>query len=118
VTTDKILELIQGGYEAFNRRDIDAALAAMVPGVEWANGWEGGHVRGHAAVRDYWTRQWQELDPQVTPVDIAVDGTSVDVLVDQIVRRPDGSEVSAGQVRHRYRLSDGLIARMDIAPAG
>ena len=114
MTTGKILEMIQGGYEAFNRRDIDAALAAMVPGVEWANGWEG----GHAAVRDYWTRQWQELDPQVTPVDIAVDGTSVDVLVHQIVRRPDGSGVSAGQVRHRYRLRDGLIARMDIAPAG
>jgi hypothetical protein len=113
---EEIAEVVRRGYAAFNARDIDGALAAMTTDVDWANGWEGGHVHGKEAVRDYWTRQWQEFDPQVTPVDMSIDGDAVVVLVDQIVRRRDGTEVRAGTVRHRYELRDGLIARMDIMP--
>jgi hypothetical protein len=47
-------ELLRSPYQAFNTRDIDSALAAMAPDVDWANGWEGGRVVGHDAVRDYW----------------------------------------------------------------
>jgi hypothetical protein len=36
--------------------------------VLWPNGWEGGYVQGHKEVRDYWTRQWKELNPKVEPV--------------------------------------------------
>ena len=43
-------ELLRSAYEAFNARDIDSALAAMTPDVDWANGWEGGRVVGHDAV--------------------------------------------------------------------
>lgn len=39
----------------------------MHPDVASANGMEGGHVYGHEAVRDYWTRQWKLIDPQVEP---------------------------------------------------
>ena len=52
-------------YVAFNARDIGAILAVMTEDVEWPNGWEGGVVRGHAEVRDYWTRQWAAIDPTV-----------------------------------------------------
>jgi hypothetical protein len=48
-------------YEAFNAHDIDAAPGVMHPDVIWPNGWEGGYVVGHEAVRDYWTRQWAEI---------------------------------------------------------
>jgi ketosteroid isomerase-like protein len=109
-------ELIWRAYSAFNARDIDEAVASMQPDVEWANWWEGGYVQGHDALRDYWTRQWQELNPNVTPVAINVDGDSVDVLVDQVVRAADGSLISSGRVKHHYRLRNGLIARMDIMP--
>jgi hypothetical protein len=117
VTDSTVEALIHQGYAAFNARDIDRALAVMDPDVEWANGWEGGHVRGHDAVRAYWTRQWRELDPTVTPIAITVDGMVVDVLVDQVVHGVDGGEIRAGMVRHVYRIRDGRIARMDIAPA-
>ena len=60
-------------YGAFNDRDIDGALAGMAPDVAWPNGWEGGHVHGHEAVRDYWTRQWAAIDPHVEPVEISVE---------------------------------------------
>jgi hypothetical protein len=48
-------ELLTRAYAAFNARNIDAVLAAMHPDVDWPNGWEGGRVRGHPQVRDYWT---------------------------------------------------------------
>ena len=58
-------DLLTEAYEAFNARDIGRALAAMHAEVDWPNGMEGGYVHGHAAVRDYWTRQWRLIDPHV-----------------------------------------------------
>jgi ketosteroid isomerase-like protein len=111
-------ELIERAYAAFNRRDIDGALASMTPDVEWANGWEGGHVHGHDAVRAYWTRQWAEIDPIVTPQSLGLeDDGRVSVTVDQQVRNASGVLVRAGLVRHVYTLRDGLVRRMDIEPA-
>jgi ketosteroid isomerase-like protein len=78
---------IADAYAAFNRRDIDAALAAMHPDVEWENGMEGGFVRGHDGVRSYWTWQWQVLDPTVEPLVFTEDETGrIVVTVHQIVR--------------------------------
>jgi hypothetical protein len=102
--SQEIADVVRQGYAAFNARDIDGALAAMTTDIVWANGWEGGHVHCKEAVRQYWTRQWQELDPHVTPVDMTADGDAEVVVVDQIVRRPDGTEIRAGTVRHLYEL--------------
>ena len=38
--------LLKRTYEAFNARDLETALAAMKPDVEWPNGMEGGTVQG------------------------------------------------------------------------
>jgi ketosteroid isomerase-like protein len=107
-------------YVAFNDRDIDGVLGAMTPDVDWPNGWEGGRVLGHAAVRDYWTRQWAEIDPVVEPVSIAADdGDRVAVEVRQVIRDRDGNPLSDDIVVHAYTFRDGLVARMDIeAPTG
>lgn len=51
----EIQALLTRAYESFNARDIDAALAGMTTDVEWPNAMEGGHIRGHEAVREYWT---------------------------------------------------------------
>ena len=108
-------ELLRTIYAAFNGRDIDAVLAAMTKDVDWPNAWEGGRLRGHDAVRDYWTRQWAQIDPRVDPVDIAPrnDGR-IAVEVDQVVRDLDGEVVASGRVVHVYELRDGLVARMDV----
>jgi len=66
-------DVIVDAYTAFNARDIDRALEAMHPDVEWANGMEGGHVHGPRALRDYWTRQWTQIDPHVEPQRVTVD---------------------------------------------
>ena len=111
-------ELLRTLYAAFNARDIDAALAGMTDDVDWPNAWEGGRVRGHDAVRDYWTRQWAAIDPRVDPVQIGTrvggDDGRVEVEVHQVVHNLDGGLLDDGVVIHVYELRDGLVARMDV----
>jgi hypothetical protein len=111
-------ELLRTMYDGFNARDIDAVLAAMTDDVDWPNAWEGGRLRGHEAVRDYWTRQWAEIDPHVDPVTIepAAEGRVV-VKVEQTVRDLDGQVVASGTVRHIYAMRSGLVDRMDVEEA-
>jgi hypothetical protein len=66
-------ELLTQVYRRFNSRDIDAAVTAMHPSVEWANGLDGGYVYGHAGVRSYWTRQWATMDSRAEPLGFSVD---------------------------------------------
>lgn len=72
--------------------------------------------RGRAAVRDYWTRQFAAISSRVEPEGFheEEDG-SVTVDVRQVVHDvTTGELLSDSRVRHRYRLTDGLVARMDV----
>jgi ketosteroid isomerase-like protein len=108
-------ELVRRAYEAFNARDLDAALALMAPDVDWPNAWEGGRMIGHDAVHEYWTRQWAEIDPRVEPVGVRElpDGR-IAVDVHQIVRSRAGELLADTRVEHVYTVRDGLIARMEV----
>ena len=109
-------QLLRRAYRAFNARDVDAAIALMHPEVDWPNAWEGGRVIGHAAVRDYWARQFAAISSTVEPEGFTreADG-SITVDVHQVVHDArTGELVSDSRVRHRYRLEDGLVVRMDV----
>ena len=108
-------EVLEGAYRDFNGRRLEDVLARMTPDVVWPNGMDGGFVYGHEGVRDYWTRQWDILDPHVEPVDITYDerGRWV-VKVHQVVRGRDGKLLVDKIVHHAYKLEGSLIARMDI----
>lgn len=102
-------------YAAFNARAIDEVLANMHPDVDWPNGWEGGRVIGHEAVRDYWTRQWAEINPRVEPVHCETDSTGqVVVDVHQVIKDLSGTLLGDEMIQHIYQFDDGLIRRMDI----
>jgi hypothetical protein len=60
--------IIEQAYSAFNKRDIDGALALMTREVSWPKASEGGKVVGKEEIRAYWTRQWGEFDPHVEPL--------------------------------------------------
>ncbi len=107
--------LIQKIYAAFNARDIPTILAAFDPQVRWARAWEGDYATGHEQVRDYWLRQWQELDPHVEPTGFAsrADGR-LEVAVQQLVKDKQGQVIVDGPVRHLYTIENGLIKQMDI----
>jgi ketosteroid isomerase-like protein len=119
---DNDIELLKQLYDRFNARDIDGVLAALADDVEWANGMDGGHVYGRAAVRDYWTRQWAMISPHVEPVGFhrTADGAVV-AEVRQIIRDLDGNPLE-GQthglrdktVGHVFRFQAGKVARFDI----
>jgi hypothetical protein len=64
---------------------------------------------------EYWTRQWAILDPHVDPVSIEPDETGrLIVEVHQVVQDMKGFVLLDTTVHYAYRLSDGLIKRMDI----
>jgi hypothetical protein len=108
-------ELLLAAYEAFNAREIDAALETMHANVDWPNGMEGGRVQGHHGVRGYWTRQWSMIDPHVEPVDFTADGPGkTTVTVHQVVHDLDGKVILDQMVEHTYLIEEGLIRRMDI----
>ncbi|MGH2633057.1 MAG: nuclear transport factor 2 family protein [Tepidiformaceae bacterium] len=107
--------LLRRAYTAFNARNIDDALALMQPDVDWPNAWEGGRAIGHAAVRDYWTRQFAAINPHVEPVALADEAAGVvAVRVHQVVKALAGAVLSDGFVRHTFTIRDGLVARMDV----
>ena len=108
-------ELLLGAYRDFNARAIDAVLARMHPDVVWPNGMEGGFVYGWQGVREYWTRQWEILDPTVEPLNIAEDENGRWVVdVHQVVRDREGKLLLDTTVRHAYQIENELIVRMDI----
>ena len=108
-------EVLNGAYQDFNARRMDAVLARMSPEVVWANGMDGGFVYGREGVREYWTRQWAQIDPHVEPVEITPDERGRWVVeVHQVVRDLAGKMLVDKIVHHAYQFTGSLIARMDI----
>ena len=111
-------EVLRYAYAAFNARNVDAAVATMHPDVEWPNGMEGGRVHGRQTVREYWTRQWTLVDPQVEPLSFATEADGrIAVEVRQVVRDAAGTLLVEQRVRHVYRMEDGLVREMEIRDA-
>src|SRR5580692_6962155 len=107
--------LIAEAYAAFNRRDIDDVLALMSENVSWPKASESGRAVGREEIRAYWTRQWQEFDPHVEPMEVIDrEGGRTDVRVHQIVKSLGGDVLFDREVWHVYTIANGLIERMDI----
>jgi hypothetical protein len=107
--------LIVKAYAAFNNRNIDGVFGLMSEHVSWPKASEGGQVIGKPEIRAYWTRQWQQFDPHVEPLEvIAQDNGKFDVRVHQRIKGLDGAVLSDSEVWHTYTISNGLIDRMDL----
>ena len=107
--------LINKAYTGFNNREIDTVLSVMHPDVHWPKAFEGGYVIGHEAVRAYWTRQWSEINPRVTPVGFRERANgNLEVEVAQLVKDLEGNVIFDGKVKHVYVIDNGLLQHMDI----
>lgn len=116
--TGNYIQLLTNAYTFFNARNIDAVLALMHKNVHWPNGWEGGYVEGHDAVRDYWTRQWAALNPKVVPLSFKeLSDGRIEAAVQQTVKDLQGNIVFDGVVNHIYTITNGLISTMEIKEA-
>jgi hypothetical protein len=108
-------DLVEKAYAAFNARDIDTALSTMHPDVQWPKAFQGGYVSGHNEIREYWTRQWTEINPNVLPIGFNErQDRSLEISVHQKVKDLQGKVIFDGIVKHIYTLKDGLLRRMDI----
>jgi hypothetical protein len=107
--------MIEQAYSAFNKRDIDGALALMTEDVSWPRASEGGKVVGKEEILAYWTRQWSEFDPHVEPLEIIEEGGGkIRVRVRQLVKSLQGDILSDSEVLHVFTVNKGLIAAMDL----
>ena len=114
-TVNQFQEVIKKAYAAFNERNIDNALSTMQEDVQWSKAWEGGYISGHDEIKQYWTRQWTEINPKVEPVGfVERDNGSLEVKVHQNVKDLKGDLMFDGLVKHVYTFQDGLIKTMDI----
>jgi hypothetical protein len=85
--------------------------------VDWPNSKTGGREHGRDAVRNYWLRQWQEVDPRVEPLSIDMDAEGrAHVRVQQLVRSLDGQIIVNRKVEHVYEFEGPFIKRMDVRP--
>ena len=110
--------IIERAYSAFNKRDIDGALALMTQDVSWPKASEGGKIIGKEEIRAYWTRQWREFDPHVEPLAMTgEDGGKIRVRVHQLVKSLQGNVLSNTQVFHVFTMSGDRIAAMDLGDA-
>jgi ketosteroid isomerase-like protein len=122
---DEDIKTLKRIYDGFNARDIDGVLNDLTDDAVWANGMEGGHVYGHEAIREYWSRQWTMVDSHVEPVGFrrTAPGTIIaDVRLS--VRDLDGKPLQGQShglkdktVEHVFRFRDGKVARFDIQEA-
>jgi ketosteroid isomerase-like protein len=122
---DSDIKTLERLYDRFNARDIDGVLTALTADVAWANGMEGGHVHGHEAIREYWTRQWAMVNPHVAPVGFhrTADGAMI-AEVRQTIRDLEGKPLT-GQthgledktVGHVFHFREGKVVRFDIQDA-
>lgn len=113
--TNQSKDIIKKAYTAFNERNIDNALATMQADVQWSKAWEGGYIIGHDEIKQYWTRQWTEINPNVEPVGFTERPNGIlEVKVHQNVKDLQGNLVFDGMVKHIYTFQDELIKTMDI----
>ena len=107
--------VIEQAYSAFNKRDIDGALALMTQDVSWPKASEGGKIVGKEEIRAYWIRQWGEFDPHVEPLAITEEnGGRARVRVHQLVKSLEGDVLSDSEVLHVFTVDSGLITAMDL----
>ncbi len=110
------IALLRSLYEAFNRRDIDAVIPMLARNVDWPNMMERTRAIGHDEVREYWTYQFTQINPDVQPVTFEVDEDRVLVAVHQVIRALDGSIRSNTHIAHAYAFDGPLITSMHVYP--
>jgi ketosteroid isomerase-like protein len=112
---DGNLELIQKGYEAFGRGDIQSVLEILADDVEW-NVTEvlpqGGHLRGKEEVGGFFQRLggiWQDLNLEIE--DFCASGDRV-CVIGSGSGKVEGKQTGYGFV-HAWTVRDGAAVKFD-----
>jgi ketosteroid isomerase-like protein len=121
--SEESVEMIRRGYEAFNRGDLDSAIADLDPEIEWLGPGDlpdaPSVYRGHDGVRAFWAlwndvfeRFWVEIEEMIDA------GDHVVALVRVHGRgRDSGIEVETPIYPHVWTVRDGKSVRMEMMPS-
>ena len=101
-------------YKNFNDRKIELVISKMTDKVKWANGMEGGYIYGHDEVKEYWTRQFNLVSSNVTPLTIDIENEVVKIKVHQVVHDLNGKLLADEFVYHYFHLENDKISEFDI----
>jgi hypothetical protein len=108
-------QFLQNLYDAFNKREIETIISLMRPNVKWANGVEGGFVYGQDAVREYWTNQLKDIQPELETLKFETDENNRNVVtVHQIIKDLNGNVLADVTVHQIFTIEDGLISLYEI----
>jgi len=116
--SEEIIEVVRRGFEAFNRRDLAAALALWSPDAEldWSRskGPLKGIYRGHQGLESFWNEFWSAF--QTVKIEIH-EPTQIDrcVVVPNTahMRGRDGIEVVARST-FVFTVENGLQTRVEM----
>jgi ketosteroid isomerase-like protein len=119
--TESPTSVIQGLYEAINKRDYEAGFALLDDGFEWVEpepSLLGGHHRGFDEVRAAIERQLEVFDEfTIEPEEFHEHGEHVAVPIRQRARGGvSGVEVEI-RIGHLWTVSDGKVTRLEVFPA-
>ena len=97
-TSERNIDLIREGIDAFNRRDFDAALAALTDDITWERYLSRAEedspvVRGKAELRAVWESQVEAVDLHIEPEDFIAAGDRV-IVPSRMLARGAGSEIA------------------------
>ena len=111
------VEIVRAGFEAYNRRDFDAALALAHDSISL---WllisvETDVLRGKQEIRAAWERQVEAIDVHIDVVELTpLDETRV-LCVGKWTGRGPGSGVPVEQTAVQvYTFKDGLIYSIEL----
>jgi hypothetical protein len=108
-------QFLQNLYDAFNKREIETIISLMRPDVKWANGLEGGFVYGRDAVREYWTNQFKDIQPELETLKFETDEKNRNVVtVHQIIRDLQGNSLADATVQQIFTIENGSISLYEI----
>jgi hypothetical protein len=105
-------EAVRRTYEAYNKRDMAAALAGLHPDVLWDGG-EEGMLHGKGAVERHWDEQWRTLDTKIDIVSTQWVGSGLIVQAVLEFRGADGT-MDRRDIRNTITFEDKLINSMRI----
>ncbi len=104
-------QFLQNLYDAFNKREIEIIISLLRPDVKWANGLEGGFVYGRDAVREYWTNQFKDIQPELETLKFETDDNNRNIVtVHQIIKDLQGNVLADTTVQQIFTIEDGLIS--------
>lgn len=108
-------QFLQNLYDAFNKREIETIISLMRPNVKWANGVEGGFIYGRDAVREYWTNQFKDIQPELETLKFETDKNNRDVVtVYQIIKDLQGNVLADTTIQQIFTIENGLISVYEI----